>query len=216
MAAIDINSVYITVGDLASKNQSGGYLSPEEFSNFCALTQKELVNDVYQLLDANRSAITLLAPATKYIDSVTVANGYVVEPSDYKQVISFYGKYFENKEWNQKEAEYVSQSEIGDRLRNQIDVPSYDYPVVVQDMDGLKVYPKEISIGAMSYIYDFPDPVYSVTGDPPVYDPLTSVNFILDDVFFDLVVYKVCLLFGISIKDQNLQQASVRNVLKAM
>jgi hypothetical protein len=214
MAGINVNQVYLTVSDIASKNQSGGYLSDEEASNFMALTQREIINEIYQLMDVNRSATALIAPAIK-ISNCSVSNSYITTPSDYTQLITFYGKYYDDR-WVKKESEYLNQTEIGERLRSQIDEPTLDYPVVVEDNSGLKVYPNSIGFGEIVYIYDYPDPVYATTGDPPVYDPLNSVDFVLDELFFDIVVYRVCLLFGISVKDANLQQTTVRSILKAI
>lgn len=215
MGSINVNSVLITVQDISSKNQSGGYLSPDEFNNFAALAQREIVNEVYQLLDINRSATALISPVIK-VEGVNVTSNYVDKPTDYSQIISFYAMTFNSGAWSKKEAENLNQTEIGDRLRSQIDNPTIDYPVVVSDMNGLRVYPDGISRGELSYIYDFPDPIYATTGTPPVYDPVNSVDFVLDDLFFDIVVYKVCLLFGISVKDANLQQTSVRSIIKAI
>lgn len=216
MSVIQVDKVLNTVQNIASKNQTGGYLSPKEASNFMALAQMEVINEMYQFLDANRSASMLIGGAIKEAE-VAVLDGYIETPDDYRGVITFYSQWYGGGQRKKEfEAELLNHTEIGERFRSQIDYPSPDYPVIVKDEKGIKVYPKHVSKGRLVYIYEFEDPVYATTGTPPTYDPITSVQFVISDLFFDLIVYKVCLLFGISVKDENLQQTTVRSVLKAL
>lgn len=215
MARININKALLTVQDLASKNQTGGYLSPDEYNNFAALVQDEIINEVFQLLDFNRTSTNILSDVVK-VKPVSVVNGHLESPDDLKQLITAYAKYYDdkNKRWIYREVETLNQTELGSRLNSQIEIPDNDYPVIVKNTEGYKIYPSGISYVELVYVYDYPQPEYVTTGTPPVYDPVNSVDFMISDMFFDLVVYRLCMAFGISVKDANLQQASVKNIIK--
>lgn len=211
---INVNTIYQTALRLANKSQTGGYFSPMEFNLYAPLVQKEIVSEVFQLLGINRTATNILGDVTKTANISLLNHRPVNTPTDYLDFIALRALFYEDDKWKEYEADYIDHTELGNRMRSKIDEIENTYPVVVKDVTGLKVYPKTVNLASLTYVYDFADPVWASTGEPPVYDPENSIDFVLSEMWTDIVLYKMCLLFGITVKDANLQQASVREILK--
>lgn len=201
-----VKDVYNSLMALARKNQSGGYVSPTQFNNMARVVQDEMINGAVSALDANRTASAILSSVTKRTP-VAFADGKTPVPSDYRRIITLFGKSRDGK-WISNEAETVGLTELGERLRNTIDAPTANYPVVCELPGFLEIHPENIRVGELVYVYDYPDPVYAVTGDPPVFDPAASVDFVVDATFVDRLVYGLCVAFGISVRDPLMIEAT--------
>jgi hypothetical protein len=214
-----INEAYQLLNQFANKNEIGGYLPPNEFSRYSKFAQIDIINELYDILDFNLDSSVLIGDVIRAATATVNPNGYVNMPADYYKYVSGEALYFVGSEAMFSPLEWVKQTELPSRIDSAIVKPTKRRPAITADIVGLKVYPQNLTGVAMNYLVKPPDPVWAAVDPnvvPPVFDPLTSVDFILSHKFLNVIVYKLCVYFSIEIKDQDLRGSTVRGVIKQM
>jgi hypothetical protein len=211
-----INEVYQSVFDLGNKSQSGGYLTPSRFNRYAVFCQKEIINELAQLAGLNQRVISLCRDILKTA-TINVVDGIASTPSDYLIYHDANSLFYDNTERKFKEypIDYVDTSERGERLRSKIVNPEVDYPIATETTAGLLIDPQEVSRIKLTYFYLPEDPSWvSDGGDPPVFDPDASTDFVLDSKFVNVLTYKILRYLGIEIMEGFLLQTTTDEVVK--
>ena len=207
-----INQVYEGVLGLSNKEQVGGYLRPTRFSTYCAMAQYDVIDELYALSGINKNAMTLLSDVVESV-SVPVVQGVVSLPDDYYKYVDANALFFSSEGEQVYPVDYISNSERGERQRSKIVRPDNEYPVATETRGAINILPKTVSRIELIYVVDPPEPVFSTTGVPPVFDPNTSVDFTLSIRFKNILIRKVCQYFGLEVRDAMLIQATVENMV---
>ena len=212
-----IDTVYKNVFDFSNKSQIGGYLSPERFNRYAVFCQKDIINELIQLAGLNQRVISLCKNILK-TENVNVNNGTVSSPADYLAYHDANSMFYDSdkKRFEEYPVDYIDSAERGERLRSKIVPPEVDYPIASETTSGgLRIEPTEVSLIKLTYFYLPEDPEW--VGDssiPPVFDPNASTDFVLDDKFANVLVYKILRYFGIEIKDAFIMQTTTDQVVK--
>lgn len=208
-----INEVKSLVESLSAKSSVGGYLPADEYSNYATLAQLRIINTLHERLDFNLNIITLLSDVSK-TKLVPVNDQRFSRPSDYYKPIACEASFSDG----QSDMEYIGLSERRNRINSDIVEPTLSYPTFTEDSTGFIADPVGISRVRLSYIFQPEDPVWAEVPDsvPPTFDPNNSTDFALSDKFTDILVNTIAGMFGIEIRDVNLQQATVQNLVQSL
>lgn len=208
-----INEVKELVEQLAEKSAIGGYLPPDEFSNYASMAQLNAINQMSDMIDFNQQIITLASDVIKS-KNITVTNGYFDRPSDYYKFVSCSTSYFDGS-WQGNSAELIGVSERQDRMNSDIVQPTFDFPILTDYESVFRIDPYNIPRVELFYFFLPEEPVWAEDRDtvPPVFNPSTSTDFVLSSKFKWFLVAEIAKMFSIEVKDVNLQQATIQNLL---
>jgi len=210
-----INEVYNDVQRIANVQQAGGYITPTRYNEAAVFTQIEIINELAQLAGLNQRVISLSKNVLK-TQTINVVDGIAATPSDYLIYHDSNSLFYDNDEKKFKEypVDYLDSSERGERLRSKIVPPEVDYPIATETTSGLRIEPSEVSRIKLTYFHLPEDPEWVSDGStPPVFDPSASTDFVLDEQFHNILVYKILTQFSIEVREPFLLQATTRNLV---
>lgn len=225
-----IDRVYKLVQQVVNKNQSSGYIDPEEFSKYAEMAQLELVSDTYNnppLGYENTQEITDNLSSFKVEVIKNVVDGKFDEPSDYMNYSSCRATTFaegsdELLNPYQAELDFLKDSEIARRLASEIDAPSVEMPAIAKFSTYFRVYPSDVKQVRLTYLKTplLPWWNYTLSSGRPVFaetggvstNPNTGVtagdstDFTLtSDMIHDLV-YKISSYFSVEVRESDVYQ----------
>jgi len=234
---ININTARNTVLHLLNKTNRG-YISPEEFNNFCNLAQLAIFENLFfeynKFINNQNRRLTngeyadLPKNIREQIDHFTeYATLSYDEPND---LFSFVGNNFyrtgglslvtiSNKK--KKDVEEISKSRLNMSMNSNVVGPTVTYPEYIKITDKYRLFPKVLATDyelELFYIRTpkFPKWTYINVGGNPVYNPsATDLQHIeLSESLFEIFIVKVMLYAGFSIREQDVVQASVNEEAK--
>lgn len=212
MATFSINDVKTAVQYLSNKDQITGYWQANRFNSACKTAQIEEIN--FQRPNYEKGMISSdtlgLIKTTKQL-SLDRVNGTFDKPSDYMwfsvlRVFS-YGKNESGETVQISNAiDLLSDAEWAERRNDPFEQPTADWPAVKEQATVFKFYPTNIFRAELDYLKTPADPVwgYTVSNNVQVYDSGTSVQFSLPPHLFSSIVWRVCRLMGITVRQEDL------------
>jgi len=232
---VSINDVWLFVGFVANKVQSGGY-SASEFNNACQVVAIELFNvkvglpEEYkpgapfprQAYDVTQKITDDLAPFIN--PNVPIArnnNGYFPKPADYYAYSSLCYNYVVNSDncndnptSIQRVIEMVTDGELRIRLENSIIPPDLRYPVARLTLAGFDIYPKQIKNVMLTYLKAPVPPVYGydVINDEYVYNPNTSTQLDFPATLHTEFAMRVVRYLGINLRAMELEKSALERL----
>ncbi len=200
-----IDKVYDLVNQLSSKNSSGGYLPIPEFNKYCDLIQSQKINFELSKKSSTTFKNEMVSNYSKVI-SVISNNGTALFPDDYRYFNS--AAYLNTKTFRATPFEELARDEWNWRLSSELDQPTEDYPACVVREGFMNVEPKSVKSIRLDYIFNPPAPVYgyTVVNNRRVFDENTSTDFVFKQEDIPDLVYRMCGLMGIELRDGELYQ----------
>lgn len=205
-----------------AKNQSQGYLSPEDFYTSINTAQRGYLDYLlgeyqrYQIqrpiavveFGQNQRVRDSLAPliygAVLPINSVTGIASY---PSDYEYVDAMWGVYgFYN-------IRFIQQDRLDSYVHSQID-PVATNPVYLIQQEGFRYFPERPygeNQARMSYVRNSPSIVWGYVYDSngvPVWNPATSQNPVWSETDCMQIIVRALMLVGVNLNFNTVMQYS--------
>lgn len=207
-----INEVKQLVEQLAAKNQIGGYLPADEYSNYAYLAQTRAIDRLCQVADRNMHVVNLASDFLK-TQLINPINGRATRPVDYYRYWTSSALFVENGE-TLCAVDYIGLSEWAKRKGSVIVGPTNEFPIATEDIQGIIFAPTSVTAVQLTYAIN-PTPEW--VGEPYdelVFDPNLSTDFVLSSKFKDYLVREIANMFGIEVMNQNLQQATLDNLVE--
>lgn len=227
---MNIGEVFSWLNFVSNKQQSGS-ISPDEFNLACKVVSRELFNvkvglpEEYQVgAPYPRQAYDVTQKITDdlrnfIVPDVAIAkvNGYFPLPNDYAAYSSISYKYKKNADecGTAPESiinyiEVVDDAELRVRLADNVIMPTLKYPIAAYNLNGLKVYPKEINSISLTYLKYPKVPVfdYTVVNDEYVYKPATSTQIDFPETLHSEFAMRIARYVGINLREGELYQAA--------
>lgn len=203
-----IEQIYRVVQLLINKSQSGGYLSPDQFNRLLELAQIDEINNLYLNKAEDVTEIDELSPVISDPTFINVVSGQATKPTDFLHYVT--SRSYNFNEGYETPIEIIREIELGERMKSVIEQPSTDYPIIVEYSDYFTVYPASLNGIRLTYIIDPPTPnwAFTLVNQRPVYDASNSTDVLLTNKSFGNLVYRVCELFGIHVREGDLYNAT--------
>lgn len=234
---IDINTARNTILHLLNKTNRG-YISPEEFNNFCNLAQLAIFEDLFfkynKFINNQNKRLTngeyadIPKNIREQIDYFTVFHYLSYNSSDdlynhtlkdFYRTISLSLETTSNQK--RKDVEEISKSRLNLSINSNVVGPTVTYPEYIKLGDKYRLFPK---VSAESYklqlLYirtpKFPKWTYiNINGNPIYNNSASDIQHIeLSESLFEAFIVKVMLYAGFSIREQDVVQASVNEEAK--
>lgn len=215
--SININTIKSVCELIVNKNQSGT-LTPARFNTACESVNWDYFNDCIgqpalskggsQVNDvfwqANERITNNLRPFLKIITLQVDQTGKALRPNDFVYTSSvryFYGS-------KQVECEMVNDGGLSEYVGSDLFYPTKTHPIFCVYDSKIQFYPKDLARVQFTYLSKPQVPFwgYTVVNGRPVYDPNTSVDFGFPEECLNEVVSRIVALWGISIREQQVQQ----------
>lgn len=224
MTYASVNTVYTTVKDILNKSQMG-FVSVSQFNVFAPQAQKELTEELLELL---------LAPLVKYrLQSLETASGAIeASHKDDLSTLFVYNElqaavlgtnifdypsrymYIDNITYKGKEVDRISPREAVYVANNYYTPPTDSNPIAVMANNQIEIQPTTINDDIALTYYKNPMgskagvPVnlppswqYTQVGEDLLYNAVSSVDFELPKSVEQKLAYKVLSLAGFSIRE---------------
>tara|TARA_R110002012_G_scaffold86952_1_gene215499 strand:+ start:3860 stop:4588 length:729 start_codon:yes stop_codon:yes gene_type:complete len=219
-----INNVYSIVKDILNKSQMG-FITPQQYNVFAPQAQKELTEELLELL---------LAPMVKYrLQSLETASGGIeASHRDDLSTLFVYNElqtaalgtnvfnypdrymYIDNITYKGKEVDRITPREAVYIVNNYYTPPTDSNPIAVMANNQIEIQPTNINDDIALTYYKNPmgsqlgQPVnltpswqYTLVGEDLLYNSASSVDFELPKSVEQKLAYKVLSLAGFSIRE---------------
>jgi len=229
--AVDVNEVKQRVELICAKDQKTIYLNADKFNKYAPLALDMVISAQRKKFEAGATSSDALS-TIKVRDTFNIDpdTGQLTKPDDFMYYTTMYKRvYSEDK--NGKQSSYVnsidlvSDSELGERLGNQLKPPTKSFPIAVQYDGYIQLYPENVGIVELIYLREPLQPFwnYTVSSNEQVYaesggvatNPNTGVagsstDFELPYQFKDDLIWTICMLLGVTVRQPDLTQASLQ------
>ena len=225
---VNINTVKVLLQDLARKNQTTGYITATWVNEFAPFVQTQIIRELRLQKGQSFYSIDALSELRKK-KTVTITDGTFAKPSDYLFydegfVISYGTNLDEQSQQDIKPLELLDTSEYATRKSSRFEPPTKRRPISMEKDTTFEIYPTPFKID-LNYIKipDVPFWNFSVSGGVQVYaessgGSLTnpndsgsgSTNFSLPEFLTPNIVYRLALIIGIEVRQQDLVQAGLQ------
>lgn len=216
---MNINDVYQIVLYATAKNNSQGYVSPDDFNLTINQAQKSyvayLLGSFQQYMPGrpvarvefgqNTIIRTRLAPIIYWTDLTVDPDGYCDYPDDYLQSDAM----FTIEGYNRIRC--VQQDSLYSFINSQID-PVADNPIYILEDTGFHFFPEDISEAKLSYVANPPDMEWGYTLDPnglPVYSSGASTQPVWDDASILEIIVRALAIIGVNLQLNVVEQYSM-------
>lgn len=209
---MDVNQVYLTIQYACAKNQSQGYISPDDFNNvLMPVTQKNYLDYLlgeYQKYQPQRPIAVVefgqneriresLAPLIYGADLFpNTTTGIAPFPSDYEYSDNMWGLYgFYN-------IRFVQQDRLDSYIHSSID-PVADNPVYLIQHEGFHFFPENFGSARLSYVRTPPSIVWGYDLDSngiPVYNAALSQQPVWGDTDIYQIIVRALALVGVNLQ----------------
>ena len=228
MAYASINNVYNSVQDILNK-QMLGFVTPAQFNVFAPQAQRELFDEVYELVLAPMTKFRLQNLETVNEDVknsrledistlfvyerptfITASTNFISKPSDCA--------YIRTMTYDGNNVSIVSAEQAAYYINSYYNPPTLTAPIVVKGSSGYTFYPIDITTATVQHVglsfYKNPEGSqngssvinppsweYTQVGEDLLFNSGTSVDFELPKTTEQKLVYKVLALAGFSIRE---------------
>lgn len=230
--------VYNALKDISNKEQKG-FITPAVFNSFAHIAQTNVYNELFddfikakgmmrQSMDLGRDRSPRKISAedvSMYIKDEPlqqIEGNRFEKPSDLSKVISIRieGEYGTSEDRVACEMLYDVER-INAILGSNLSTPTDDFPVALVSKD-VEIFPDTVSEAFITYYclptsYDYGtttassmQPQISFLLGTQVIDPSTSKDFMIPDEYLPEIVFEMCELMGVRLRDQNLQGFGAR------
>ena len=207
---MDVNDVYFLMLYCCAKNQSQGYLSPQDFETSFNQGQRSYASyllgsfntytpgrPVSRVELGNNSVVRQRLSPIIYGYNLNVdTTGFSPYPGDYLQSDALWSYYGFSR------IRYAQQDSLWSYYNSVID-PVATNPIYLIEDEGFRFYPQSISAAKLSYVRNPPDVVWGYTLDGnnrPVYDPATSTQPVWDEASLLDIVVRALAIVGVNLQ----------------
>lgn len=237
---ISINTVRNTVLQLLNKNNRG-YITPEEFNNFCKLAQLAIFEDLFYKYNKFVSLQNRRATNSEYANLPKIIQEQIDTFSAYSTVANFTYDNLTNL-WTftgndfyrtenislvtkangiKKDVEILPKTELNNMNNSNMIAPTTTYPAYIKIGEQYRLFPTVSTTDyylELFYIRKPKDPKWTyinVSGNP-VYNASASdkQDIELSESLFEELVVKVMLYCGVSIREQDVVQVATNEEIK--
>ena len=212
-----INKVKELVYQLIAKNESGGYLSPDEFNNYCRMAQNQkLEHELFKRREGTEVSQSLSEFGTTA--PLLIVDGFATLPTDFRYPVSASYTNVATGNAHVVPVEELASSEWIYRLSSELDKPDLEYPAYIMRGKGaMEISPKTISFIDITYIVNPPNPIwnYTVENNRRVFAETggedgdgNSVDFLFKEEDIPDLVYRIASMLGLEIRDVEAYQAN--------
>jgi hypothetical protein len=227
---VNIQQVYNTVKDLVNK-ENNGFINLSTFNSFCVLAQMNIYNRIFDSpkdakrlmragLNASRDKSLekrMLEDMSYYAASATItkeaSSGHFLKPDYFSKMISITndGSILMDVSTKKNIEICYDEEKIERMLRSDISRPTDSNPVALVS-NKIEVYPTSINRIKIRY-YRVPAsrnasnvrvnlvPMYGMNSSE-AFDSATSRHFDLPDHYMDDVIFEICSMCGVNMRDQ--------------
>lgn len=224
---ISVNEIKERVELLAAKDQKTIYLNADKINKYFPIALDKILQEQRMKMEAGLMSSDALDDLKVRGDYVVPSNGQLPKPADYLYYdVAVVNVFYQNKNKQQfvtkNLVEYVTDSEFAHRISSLVSPPTKQRPIVYGIEDGLQFYPPNVGIVTLQYVKQPLQPfwnyttvsneqVYAATGGSLV-NPNDgsggSTDFELPYQFKDDLIFTICELLGITVRQADLIQAS--------
>lgn len=222
--SININTIKEICELVVNKNQSGS-LTPARFNTACQSVNWEWFNFCYgqpvlskngqqsndMFWQSTEKITNNLRPFIKKVVLQIDPTGKANKPTDFVQTSSvryWYGT-------KQISVDFANDGDLEEYVGTELLAPTKQFPVYAVYHDRLQFYPKDLGRVEFTYLRTPATPVwgYTTVNGRPVYDPTTSVDFEFPEENINEIVSRICKLWGINIREQQIQQFANQQIV---
>lgn len=219
---ININEIKERVELIASKDQKTIYLNAAKFNKYAPMALDKIINEQRNKFEANLMSSDAMSELKVNKDYQVASNGRLTMPSDYLYFIdTSVNAFYVNKDGEQfatrNSVDFLSESQFTYRISSRVSPPTKQRPVMREDNGYFQFYPFNVGIVNLSYLKQPSTPVwaFTVVNNEQVYDSNNSVDFELPSQFKDDLIWSICELLGVTVRQADLVQASQALNIKA-
>lgn len=213
--AIDINEIKQGVELIAAKDQKTIYVSGTKFNKYAPIALDKIINDQRRKFEADLMSSDALSELKVTKDYQVDSNGKLTLPSDYVYfIVADLNVFYENKNGeiftNKSPIDFLNSAQFSSRLSSRVSPPTKQFPIMKEESTYFKFAPSNVGIVSLSYIREPQKPVwgYTVVNNEEVYDSGSSTDFELPYQFKDDIIWTICELLGVTVRQPDLVQAS--------
>lgn len=224
MAGEKLNKVYEFVQYLANKDQSGGYITPEEFNSNFQRASLYLFKKLTGLPESYSPGAPFPSIAWQltariqddlsiFIKEITLSiddNGLADKPDDYLRHDALWRNYSDNGVLKKAPVQVIDNDKWARRFSHSINFPTERFPILRYTTGGdFEFAPSNLSFVTMSYL-TIPDQdtvwAFTEVNDEPVFDPVNSIDTGWNEENLDQLADILLSYFGINIGDERVIQ----------
>lgn len=225
--AIIINTIYIAVQKVISKETGSGYLDPSQFNVFANMSNVELFNkyaDIYQ--DTQRVTDKIIPFIKKSVQSID-EDGHMAYPTNYVDKIAVRAfnpdeydaaakiatdaEPIDYDELSQIKIKTIDNDKLGDRLSSSVLKPDRNHPITTFYDTYAQFYPINTGSCLFEYLRQPVDVLWAYTLDAnglEVYNSTLSINYEFNWMMQNELIIKICQYFGVSVREKDLVEYS--------
>jgi hypothetical protein len=220
--AIDINEIKERVEVIAAKDQKTIYLNAAKFNKYAPIALDKIINEQRRKFEADLMSSDAVSELKVIRDYQVPSNGRLTKPSDYlyfvnSDVNSFYVNKNKEQVATRNSVDFMSESQYSNRVSSRVSPPTKQRPIMKEDNGHFQFFPFNVGIVSLSYLREPNTPVwaFTVVNNEQVYDAGNSVDFDLPYQFKDDLIWSICELLGVTVRQPDLIQASQALNIKA-
>lgn len=205
--ARNINSIY-NLARFIIRKERGVFLSIDDFNQNIDAGLLDAVQFWFKGYGADQILHDAIRPLRAYQPFTSDSSGFVTFPSDYLHLI---GTPFTVYGSSVTEPRFVNEDELANALRSQLRAVTNDNPILVDSATGFSIYPQQQQTGAYFYLRRPVSPILSVTqvGRVVTYDPGTSVQIELNEIYWNNVLARALVYSGINMNEEGILKFAV-------
>lgn len=212
MAVVNVNTVKIAVQYLSNKDQRSLYWEAARFNNAALMAQMEEYNYHRPLFEKGLVSSDILGLLKQTsTPSLNRTAGTFDKPSDYMWFSACRAIAYGQNEQGQtvqitNGVDLLSDAEWAERRSDPFEAPASDLPILKELATKFKFYPTDVLRIELDYLKLPSPPVwgYTVVSNIQVYDSATSTDFTLPPHLFPSIVWRICRLMGITVRQEDL------------
>jgi hypothetical protein len=219
---VSINEIKERVEVIAAKDQKTIYLNAAKFNKYAPIALDKIINEQRRKFEADLMSSDAVSELKVIRDYQVPSNGRLTKPSDYlyfvnSDVNSFYVNKNKEQVATRNSVDFMSESQYSNRVSSRVSPPTKQRPIMKEDNGHFQFFPFNVGIVSLSYLREPNTPVwaFTVVNNEQVYDAGNSVDFDLPYQFKDDLIWSICELLGVTVRQPDLIQASQALNIKA-
>jgi hypothetical protein len=219
---VSINEIKERVEVIAAKDQKTIYLNAAKFNKYAPIALDKIINEQRRKFEADLMSSDAVSELKVIRDYQVPSNGRLTKPNDYlyfvnSDVNSFYVNKNKEQVATRNSVDFMSESQYSNRVSSRVSPPTKQRPIMKEDNGHFQFFPFNVGIVSLSYLREPNTPVwaFTVVNNEQVYDAGNSVDFDLPYQFKDDLIWSICELLGVTVRQPDLIQASQALNIKA-
>jgi len=219
---VSINEIKERVEVIAAKDQKTIYLNAAKFNKYAPIALDKIINEQRRKFEADLMSSDAVSELKVIRDYQVPSNGRLTQPTDYlyfinSDVNSFYVNKNKEQIATRNSVDFLSDSQYSNRISSMVSPPTKQRPIMKEENGYFQFYPFNVGIVSLSYLREPNTPVwaFTVVNNEQVYDAGNSVDFDLPYQFKDDLIWSICELLGVTVRQPDLVQASQALNIKA-